>query len=244
MPITKLTKHKRNKDIKYDVKTHTYTYLPENKKFKGITGWISSFEQEEFDAVEVANKIIKNPRGEYYGMTVDEVFAFWKELIEYGDQIHEAIELAVVNGELPEDESMEEHVMNFFAVLDSYGIEPMLSEFVVYNEELGRATPIDIVGVKDGKMVIIDVKTFRKGMEFTSYGDKTFRYPLDDLMESKYEKVCLQTSIPKRWLIDKYGFTEKDFGDSYVMVVNDDTCELILAMDYSNNYVPKMYEYN
>jgi len=244
MPVTRLLEHERNKYISYDPEAHRYTYKPNNKIFRGITGWIDSFSKEPFIASEVAERVIKNPNGEYYGWAVEDVIAFWNNLKEYGDDIHLSIENVVNYGEYPEHETFQGHVDSFYKIMDDNHIEPIVSEFVVYNEDLERATPIDIVGVRDDKLIIVDIKTFRKGMEFLSYQNRTFKYPLGDLYESKYEKVSLQTSIPKRWLIDKYGFKESDFGVAYTLVINDDTTELIETMDYSDDYVPLMYDYN
>src|SRR5690625_6763086 len=79
MPVTRLLEHERNKYISYDPEAHRYTYKPDNKIFRGITGWIDSFSKEPFIASEVAERVIKNPNGEYYGWTPEDVIAFRSE---------------------------------------------------------------------------------------------------------------------------------------------------------------------
>lgn len=202
--------HQRHKHIQFDPELHEYYFYPSGDKrkkseaiqFDGITGWIASF-APEFDAVGQAKKSAKNPYSEWYGMTPEEILSAWRQKgedsIERGNYIHKIIEDLVEDG-VAKDEH-KEIVDDFYRVMDEAGLEPIASELVLYNEEIHRATPVDLVcKVKEtGKAVIVDCKTFEKGMEWVGYGGETFNHPLSHLSHSKYMKVTLQCSITQNW---------------------------------------------
>lgn len=241
-----LLNHKRHKRIKFDEDEHKYTYFPDLRKsegveYKGITSWVSSFSKVPFIPKEVAEKCNKNPNSKYYDLGVDAILQQWTDKRDKGDAIHKCIE-DVVNHAVY-DETMSFYIDRFFEEIDKYNIKPFVSEMVVYDEDIERATPIDLLGTRNGKITLCDLKTFEDGMEFYPYGGKTFKHPLGKLFDSKFEKVSLQLSIEKKWLKDKYSIKEEQFDEMYVMVLNDNGAELLPVMDYHNNFVEKMYEF-
>lgn len=241
-----LLNHENHRRIKFYEDEHRYEFFPDLRKsegieFDGVTSWISSFSKKKFKPKKVAKAVNDNPNSEYYEMGVDNIIQTWNDRRDKGSAIHKSIEDVVNTGVY--DDKMSFYIDRFWEQMDSHGIEPFVSEMVVYDKEIGRATPIDLCGVRKDKLVVMDIKTFRKGMEYMPYGGATFKHPLGDLYDSKYEKVSLQTSIAKKWLIDHYDVPEDAFDEMYVVMLNDDGCEVIPVMDYHNNYVPLMYEY-
>lgn len=137
------------------------------------------------------------------------------------------------------DEEYSGYIDAFWNIVDELEVEPFVSEFVVYDEDIERATPIDVCGTRNGLVIPLDIKTFKDGMQFTPYGGAHFKYPLDNLYDTKYEKVSLQVSIAQKWLREKY---DVPVGQGYVIVLNETTREAIPTLDYSNTYVNLMYE--
>lgn len=244
----RLLNHPFNKHIKYLEEPHEYWYYPsgdfrkkkESVQFDGITGWIGSF-TDKFDADKQARLSNKNPNSKWYDMGEEEIKKAWKkkgnDTRDKGTAIHKAIETVVNTGEYDEDMSF--YIDNFWEAMDKAGIEPFVSEFVIYDKDIKRATPIDVVGVKDNKLIPIDIKSFEKGMEFMPYGEKRFNYPLDELYASKYEKVCLQVSIAQKWLSEQY---ELPVGEGYVLLLNDNDCDLMPTFNYISE-IEKMYDF-
>lgn len=242
-----LLEHKRNKRIKFYEDEHRYEFFPdlrksEGVKFEGITSWIGSFSKKKFKPKKVAKSCNNNPRSEYYQLGEETILQMWTDRRDHGSAIHKAVEDSVNLGVY--DEEMSAYIDGFWRVMDEEGIEPFASEFVIYDEDIKRSTPIDVCGTRKGKLVLVDIKSFEKGMQFSPYNGETLKHPLGDLFDSKFERVSLQLSIEKKWLIDKYGLTKDDFGGMYVNVLNDYGSELFPVIDYHDDYVEKMYKYS
>lgn len=237
--------HTRNKRIKFDESSHTYEFFPdlrksEGEEFFGVTSWIKQFEPHK-DWKGIAFGSSKNPRSEWYGMEVDDILNAWKEKgnesREVGNNIHKAIEDCINLGVYNEEYAP--FIDAFWETMDANEIKPVVSELVLYDESIKRSSPLDIVGTKDGQVVIVDTKTFAKGMEWQGYNGECFEYPLNHLQTSKYNKTCLQTSVYKYWGETLYGW---DMGQTYVFLINEEGYELIPTL-YLEDEVKQMYEY-
>ncbi|HSH50648.1 MAG TPA: hypothetical protein VK982_02895 [Bacteroidales bacterium] len=245
----RLLNHERNKHIVYDPEPHTYTYFPsgdkrkttEAIKFNGITSWFGKY-ASPFDADAIAKSCNKNPNSEYYQMGEDAIKEQWNQQRIKGDNIHKVIEDSI-NLDGVYDEEYGFYIDQFWDVMFDNNLKPFVSEFVVYDEDIERATPIDVLATnEDGQVVPIDIKTYRKDLTYTGYNGKKMKHPLGGIYESKYSSVCLQISIERKWLLSKYGFKENELHDGYVAVLNDNGCKLIPTLDYIN-FVDLMYEY-
>lgn len=240
--MKKLLDHPRNKRIVYNEDAHTYHYYPDLRKkesveFKGITSWIGSHSPKKFDPKKQAKASNSNPNSQYYNWGEQAILDFWQKNQDDGKIVHKAIEESVMHGLY--DEELGNYIDSFWTIMDELEIVPFTAEFVVYDEDINRATPIDICGTRNGLVIPLDIKTFKDGMQFTPYRQEHFKYPLDNLYNTKYEKVCLQVSIAQKWLREKY---DVPVGQGYVIVLNETTREAIPTIDYSNNYVNLMYE--
>lgn len=242
----KLLEHPRNRRIKFYEDEHRYEYFPdlrknEGVKFNGITGWFGQY-CSKFDADKVAESCNKNPNSEYYQMGEDAIKQVWNERRIEGSNIHKAIE-NVVNYDGLYDEEYGNYIDAFFDVMDKHGIEPIVCEHVIYDEDVERATPIDVVGMRDGKIVPLDVKTYEKGMQFVPYGNKTMLHPLGELKETKYLKTCLQIMIERKFLLKHYGFKENEIEDGMILLMNEEVgCKAFPVLDVMD-YVDKLYQY-
>lgn len=240
--MKKLLDHPRNKRIVYDEDAHTYHYYPDLRKkdtvqFQGITGWIGSHSPKKFNAKKQAKSSNNNPNSQYYNWGEQAILDFWQKNQDDGKIIHKVIEESVTHGLY--DEPLGGYIDSFWNIMDELEIVPFASELVVYDEDVNRATPIDICGTRNGLVIPLDIKTFKDGMQFLPYGGTHFKYPLDNLYDTKYEKVSLQVSIAQKWLREKY---DVPVGQGYVIVLNETTREAIPTLDYSNTYVNLMYE--
>lgn len=240
-----ILEHKKHKRIKFDPILHEYEFFPDLRKsegveFQGITSLIKSFEPYK-DWDKIAKGSSMNPRSEWYGMEVKDIRKAWsdkgKDSADAGSAIHKAIEDSVVHGVYDDDYAP--YIDAFWETMDAHDIKPITAELVLYDESIKRASPIDIVGLRDSQMIIIDTKTFADGMTWTGYKGETFNAPLNHLQTSKYNKTCLQGSVYKKWSLD-YGW---DVGETYCFLINDDGYELIPLL-YMEDEVLKMYEYS
>lgn len=232
--------HPRNEFIEFDEAKHTYTYKPKGskrgKRFKGVTSWMDEY-LPPFNAVKVATQCSKNPRSEYYQMEVQAILDLWKSKTTAGTEGHKAIEESINDGLYPEDHTAM-YVDEMYRLLDEAGLTPIVAEWVIYDEELGRASAIDILCGKEGKIVIVDAKFFEKGMEFSAYKGKTFNYPLDMIGASKYDKVSVQADIYREILERNYPDVPLS-DERYVLLYTNEGAELMPLLDYSeeiNNF--------
>ena len=240
-----ILEHPKHRRIEFLEAPHEYYFYPDLRKkegvqFEGITSWIKSFEPYK-DWDKIAKGSSFNPKSEWYGMDVEDIRAAWKQKgidsAENGNAIHKAIENSIETGEY--DEEYQFYIDGFWKMMDDNNIKPIAAEMVLYDEDIKRASPIDVVGLRDEQVIIIDIKTFADGMQYSSYKGETFNSPIDHLYTSKYIKTSLQTSIYKRWCED-YGWKT---GEEYCALFSEETVELIPLMDLRDE-IEKLYEWS
>lgn len=243
-----LLEHPRHDNIKFTEKTHTYQYFPDGDfrktksaiEFGGHSAWFDQY-RDVFDAEKQAELSSKNPNSDWYGMTPEEILTAWKkkgdESRAYGNDIDRAITECVNLGVY--DEDMGGYLDEFWKTMDKEGLRPIVAQLVIYDEDIERASAIDVVAIREttGKLVIIDVKSFQDGMEFYPYKGKTFNVPLHPLLDSKFNKASLQVSLYQYWLENKYEF---DIDERFIYLINETQSELIPATDYTE-FIEKLY---
>lgn len=213
---TKLQKHPRHKDISFDKDTHTYTYKGE-KEFTGVTSLISRY-TKPFD-----RKKVSKAYGRKHGMSQADVLNLWKRDNEYGNIVHDAIEDYIINGVI--DENVEHELEYFQQAMDEHELKPIGAEVVLYDEDIETASMADIVCEKNKKIVIVDTKTMKNGLKFSSYGNRKMIIPLNHLNDSNYWKYCLQISLYKHWLEKKYEFPVSN--SNYIFHVRPEGYEMV-----------------
>ena len=226
--------HPRNTKIEFDVKNHKYYYKKtvrsKVEEFTGVTGWIGSY-CEPFQRDKIATNY-----GKRYGMSKQEVLDLWQGDQDYGSRVHLSIENLVKFGII--DDSVE--LEYFMEALAQENLVPIDCEWVVYDEEIKKASPIDLICERDDKLVVVDIKTMKKPIRYTPYGNanKKMVYPLNGLPDSKFYKQNLQTNIYRYWLNKHYN-VPVDL-TSYIFRINDQGWEVLPCLELSN-YVEKMY---
>lgn len=225
-----IKQHPRNERIAFDKERHEYLFDGETY-FEGITGWIGEY-AEPFDATRISRKLAA-----IRGQSPEEILQEWEDARQYGDYVHESAELWVNDGlelNVSEVDLMKD-------TLKEMGLTPVFSEWVVYDEDVQRASAIDLLCVnEDGQYVIVDIKTSKKDIKFNGYRGKTMFYPFNDLPDAKYFKYCLQVNIYQRWLEEKYENVE--LADThYILRVRNNLCEPIPVLDMQDK-VQLLYE--
>lgn len=223
----KILEHKRNNDIVFDEINHTYHY--KGIRFDGVTSWIASFCQP-FEKKKIAKKIAKRD-----GVEVEEVLREWQDANTYGSYVHKTVEDYVNKKTYTHAPELD----MFIEVMEKYGLTPITAEWVIYNEDIKRASPVDLVCEKDGKIVIVDLKTMAKPIQVKAYRNKKMVYPLNNLPDSKYYKQALQIGIYKYWIEKFYGFEVSPV--NYVLRLRNDVCEMIPVVDLKEEII-KIHE--
>jgi hypothetical protein len=232
--MKKILEHERNQHIEFSPEHHTYLYKGETP-FKGITKWIGKY-TKPFDAEKVAGSLIKWHK-DYIGRTVEEVLQEWQGETDYGNEVHYSIENYVNHG--IDNQTVE--LQAFKQFLADYELTPIITEWVVYDESINRASAIDLVCKdRDDKVVLVDIKTMRKPIDIKSYKDVKMSYPLNSLPDSRYYKQCLQLGIYQKWVKELYKIETTD--NPIVLRVRDDFYEVYTMMDVRNE-IEKLYEF-
>lgn len=214
-----IIQHIRNSRIEFDKERHLYLFDGE-VYFKGVTGWVGNY-AEPFIPEEVAKKL-----SFIWGRTPEDILQEWTDARLYGDYVHENAELWVNDNlefDVPEIKLIKQK-------LSDLGLTPVIAEWVVYDEDIQRASAVDLL-CKDseGKYVIVDIKTSEKELAYNGYRGKTMFAPLNDLPDAKYYKYCLQVNIYQRWLKEKYKLELA--ANHYILRVRNDLCEAIPVID-------------
>jgi hypothetical protein len=221
--------HPRNADITFDSPNHKY-YYKGTEEFHGVTSWISKY-TKPFDRVAVAKKLAKKE-----GVPVDIITKRWDGATDYGTEVHLAVEKLINDGEYIE----RPEVWNFLLAMADYELTPILNEWVIYDERVKRASPIDIICTnKANELVVVDMKTMEKPIPVSAYKDQRMIHPLNNLPDSKYYKQALQVNIYAHWLEELYGMKVAD--THYVLHLRDSFMKMIPIIDLSHE-VKLMYE--
>lgn len=230
-----LISNKRRDLISFDKDRHEYTYR-DGRKFKGVTGWIGEF-KNPFDKEGASLGVARKE-----GISQAEVLARWDEQLrvsqDYGNGVHDAIEHMIATGEIDPKFSVE--LENVLDALDQFDLTPIACEYTVYNEDVERASNIDLICDRDGQVVLVDFKTPEKGIKFEAYKNQKMLYPVV-LPDCSYYHYSLQLDIYAYWLETKYGMDVAP--DRYLMYLREDDVKMYLTADVREQTL-KMHEWH
>lgn len=207
--------HPRDKHVQFDEGPHVYTVRGNSKNVSVTTLVHHCFPL--FDSKKIVEGIMKgskinDPTYKYYGMTLEQIEAEWKQNGEkaasMGTQMHYDIE-CYYNGLPVENTSVEfQYFMKF--TKDYPELEAYRTEWVVFYEDIRLAGSIDMVfynretgfyEIYDWKRVLdIQFDSFKK----TDVGIPEF---LQETPNTNFWHYTLQLNIYKKILQDKYGLT-------------------------------------
>lgn len=210
---TQILEHPRNTAIDFDEINHIYTFKETGELFKGVTDLIEQF-KKPFDSDAVASKKTN---------TLEEkklLLAQWennrKQATQYGTNVHKAIEQYLMTGEI--DFEYENEQKKAKELLDNLGLKFIAAEFLIWSNEIKRASSIDILCEKDQKLVIVDSKTMKKEIEYMSFKSAKMKYPLHDVLDCKFYHQSLQVGIYKKILEKEYNMPVSN--ENYILHIN------------------------
>lgn len=225
--------HPRNNDIAFNANKHEYTYKSDTV-FNGVTSLIGEY-TKPFNAKEVATNLSSwHPKWKQY--TVDEILDMWNDAREYGNYVDEVFDNWLNFGidlGTPELGHIKE-------ALKEKGLTPLINEWVVYDETINVASAIDMVCEKDGKLVIVDLKSMENPIKKTSYKNVKMSYPLNSLMDCRYYKYTLQVGLYKYWLEKRYNLPVSD--EKYILRIRPEFYEWIPLQDVELE-IEKLYKF-
>jgi hypothetical protein len=193
--IEAIKEHPRNEFISFNEKEHTYHYScgDRNEYFGGVTSLIGNY-TKPFDP-SIASYIAYRD-----GITEQAVLDSWDRARNYGNYVDFVIGNYIngVDMDVPE-------VKMFKRAMAEKKLTPVISEWIVYDEEINTASGIDVVAVdEEGKLVIIDLKSMEKDIKYHGYKGAKMSYPLETLEDSKYYKQALQVGLYRYWIEKHY----------------------------------------
>lgn len=222
--IELLNSNTRLDSIFFDKDSHTYTYK-NGEKFKGVTGWIGEY-KKPFDREKISKGVAYKT-----GRSQEDVLAEWDDTLatsqDYGNGVHDAIENLVNIGTW--DDTYDRELTNFMTIMKDYGLTPIRCELTVYNEDIRRASNVDLLCMRDDEIVVLDFKTPAKGIKFDAYKDQKMLYPINILPDASYYHYSLQLDIYAYWLEEKYNLPVAS--DHWILYIREDQAEMIITAD-------------
>jgi len=217
---TELLNHPRNALIEFLPEPHEYYFTclnGEKKQFKGATSLIGDY-TNYFDRNKISKGVAARD-GKSQQQVLDEWAENNKVAIDLGNYVHDALENFVKTGEIVDDALISSFVRSY----ESMGLTPLAAEWTIFDETIERASSIDgNFLAPDGRYVIVDYKTNRKGVDYDSYKDQRMVFPLQGLYDSKYSSYSLQVSLYWHW-VEKYYMASKDISDlHYILWIGQD----------------------
>jgi len=231
--VDKLLSSPHLRHIQFDKAKHEYWYCAERvfhkknaKKFNGITSLISKY-GNVFDP-KVAKFVAYRD-----GKTEEEVLAEWKQKntdsIDYGTFIHDSADEMIKTGVI--NPACETELTNISLLLTTYGLEPLVGEYLITFDEIERASSIDLIcwSYVENKLVVVDYKTPEKGIKFEAYKNQKLLYPINHLEDCSYNTYSIQTTFYVDRL-RKLGFDVDD--TAYLLYVRGEQSEMIPTTHY------------
>lgn len=220
----KVLKHPRNNKIKFK-----FGYFVDGERFKGITSFLGKF-FAPFDKMKIAKFIAYRD-----GVTVEEVLAEWEADRQYGSYIDKLVDDYIKYGIVGDNE-----MKLILDALKEKDLTIIANEWMIYNEDIKKASAVDLVCERNGQIVIVDLKSMKKPIAVTAYKNKKMNHPISSLPDSKFYQQSLQVGMYKDWIQDKYGLPVSD--EFYVLRVRPSFYEWVPLMDVQNE-IKKLYEY-
>lgn len=229
--LTKVNKHKRDKDVKLDPNyEENHIYLINGKSYldqgyKSVTEFMEQF-FETFDADGVVDKYYdgwqENEHPKYFGMSKEEIILSWKTKGEIardrGTAMHKVFE-RYINKDVEDEESRE--ILSFLNWYKHEVSEPFRTEYTVYGAEERLIGNMDFIYKnKEDEMCIVDYKC--SGVpSSTSYGKKCVGLNLPD---TKIMRNTIQLNIYK-YLLEKY--YDLEIKHIYNLYIKDYNCQFV-----------------
>jgi len=140
--------------IQFNEAKHRYTDET-GKEYISVTTLISK--EYPFDELEVAKKCSLNENSKYFQWDVEEILARWRHSATEGSSLHNACEQYSKTKQLPDDPVLRPIIENNFSKLHFKG--QILTEQIIWDEELLIAGKADLLEVFDNKIYLYDIKT-------------------------------------------------------------------------------------
>lgn len=212
--------HKRDKNISFEEKTHTYTIRTKNRKrdtsFTSVTTWVHSL-FPRFNPDKVIENMMKSkkwPENIYYGKSAEEIKALWKEngiqAAIAGTKMHNDIERYYNHEEIEDPDSIE---FKYFLDFEKDRTKdpkndtmlPYRTEWTVYDETLRLSGSIDMVyEYKDsGILVIYDWKRCKDIKKTNSWETASVK-EIEHLPNTNYWQYTLQLNTYREILERNY----------------------------------------
>lgn len=230
--IEKIKNHPRNKNIEFDSENHLYFYTCDGRKkqFNGVTSMIANY-HKPFDP-KIAKFIAYRD-----GVTEEEVLATWGKARGYGNYVDKLI------GEYIEEGKHTEHpeVENFIKALKEKNLTPLVSEWVIYDESIERASGVDVICLnEDNELVIIDLKSMEKTIKKEGYKGACMSHPISNLPDAKFYKQALQVNMYHKWIKENYDLPVAD--EKYVLRIRPEFYKW-LELPNLQDEINKIYEF-
>lgn len=212
--------HKRDKNISFEEKTHTYTIRTKRKKrdtsFTSVTTWVHSL-FPRFNPDKVIENMMKSAKwseNKYFGKTAEEIKSLWKEngtqAAIAGTKMHNDIERYYNHETVKDPDSTE---FKYFLDFEKDRTKnpkndmmlPYRTEWTVYDEELRLSGSIDMIyEYKDsGILVIYDWKR-SKDIKKTNTWEHANVKEIEHLPNTNYWHYALQLNTYREILERNY----------------------------------------
>jgi len=194
--------HPRNNYVTFVEDPHSYLRHWDDRPaetYQGITSLIGEY--APFDRMGIAYGYANK-----HNMTVKEVLKEWNQSTVIGHTIHKELEEVGLTGKT--SEMME--VYNVYNFLKTNNFRPIAFEWVVCDDNIKKATAIDLVTyhVPTNRIVLMDYKTSKR-IDYKPFKNKRgkpkmMEYPLTHLPSVNFYKYSLQLCIEIKWLKELY----------------------------------------
>lgn len=191
-------------------KKHEYSIG--KKRLKSVTEFISLF-FEPFNAKEIARKLAKFPINKEKKQGVRYWLKKWAFSRSEGTKIHKEIERFIKDGvscKHIKAQSAERFIKEF------YPKNIILSEQVIYSEELGLAGTVDAIVRTDDGVILLDWKSNEKITQVAYKNKKGILPPTSNTPDSNYWHYALQLNI-YAYILTNY-YKEKVIGMKLIQV--------------------------
>lgn len=199
-----------NMSIKFRPEFHQYESIDDDKiNWLSVTSIVSNF-KEAFDAKQMSEKVSKNKRSKWYGLTPEEIRDAWnneaKRSTDLGSWYHDQREKDLVSFKTIDVEGSSLKIVAPIYMADGSKIAPdqkleegIYPELMVYLKSAGICGQSDLVEIINGKVNITDYKTNKEikkeGFKNWEGVVKKMLFPLNHLDDCNLNHYTIQLSL-------------------------------------------------
>lgn len=230
--------------VQFTEHDHKYLNLITKQPYLSVTTFLGKY-HEKFDSNGIALKLVTTNRKymeRFEGVRVDDAVETlkkeWKQRADIGTFVHNKLENYLKGNPVYEPDKgtrYNNRLSQLFIAWEKLQLKQTYQdwrfccEMMLYSDRYKLAGQADLILINDAlkQFVVLDYKTNRRGIEFSSYkGERKMFPPVAHLDDCNFNHYALQLNVYAQFLIDELGYQCHSMQLLWIDTNNPETIEI------------------